>query len=57
MRVIAIMLLNSLPSSDEGGDVAQLVERRARDRKVAGLIPELGITSLCPWEKLLTLIS
>ena len=32
------------------------VERRASDHKVAGLMPVLGITSLCPWERHLTLI-
>ena len=30
---------------------------RASDRKVAGLMPVLGISSLCPWERHLTLIS
>ena len=33
------------------------LERRASDCKVAGSMPVLGITSLCPWERHLTLIS
>ena len=33
------------------------LERRASDRKFAGSMPILGITSLCPWERHLTLIS
>ena len=30
---------------------------QASDQKVAGSMPELGITSSCPWERHLTLIS
>ena len=33
------------------------LERRVSDRKVTGSMPELGITSLCSWERWLTLIS
>ena len=33
------------------------LERRASDRKFAGSMPVLGITSLSPWERHLTLIS
>ena len=40
-----------------GGGVAQLIRGRASDRKVAGLIPVLDSTSLCPWKRHLTLIS
>ena len=32
------------------------LERRASNGKVAGSMPELGITSLCPWQRHLTLI-
>ena len=28
-------------------------ERQVNDRKVAGLMPVLGITLLCPWKKIL----
>ena len=34
-----------------GGGVAQLVEHQSFNRKVEGSIPELGVTSLCPWER------
>ena len=33
------------------------LERRTSDRKFAGSMPILGITSLCPWERHLMLIS
>ena len=33
------------------------LERRASDRKFDGSMAVLGITSLCPWERHLTLIS
>ena len=32
------------------------LERQTNDRKAAGLMSVLGITSLCPWERHLTLI-
>ena len=39
------------------GQILSWLERRASDRKFAGSMPVLGITSLCPWERHLTLIS
>ena len=33
------------------------LQHRASDREVAGSMPVLGITSLCPWERRLTLSS
>ena len=47
---------NILTNANLSGVVAQLVTARASDRKVAGSMPVLGITSLCPWERHLTLI-
>ena len=49
------LILASLAFEMSGGP-AQL-ERRASDRKVAGSMPVLGITSLCPWERHLKQIS
>ena len=39
------------------GVACSWLERRASDCKVAGSMPVLGITLLCPWERHLALIS
>ena len=43
-------------SEDQAAAQLSWLERRASDCKVAGSMPVLGITSLCPWERHLTLI-